>query len=126
MADIGLDGLTIGERVEKVTKECGYKTEDIAFELDLSSGHIRKLMRGEHPWREDYLEKYDVLKGIKENGAFLLVTNKRRLADSPEAQMELKERIEYDVKSIGNLPPKDRLNYLALLLEKTAELIKKE
>lgn len=122
MADIGLDGLTIGERVEKVTKEYGYKTEDIAFELDLSSGHIRKLMRGEHPWREDYLEKIANLLGADID----YLKTGRRLADSPEAQMELKERIEYDVKSIGNLPPKDRLNYLALLLEKTAELIKKE
>ena len=122
MADIGLDGLTIGERVEKVTKECGYKTEDIAFELDLSSGHIRKLMRGEHPWREDYLEKIANLLGADID----YLKTGRRLADSPEAQMELKERIEYDVKSIGILPPKDRLNYLALLLEKTAELIKKE
>lgn len=122
MADIGLDGLTIGERVEKVTKECGYKTEDIAFELDLSSGHIRKLMRGEHPWREDYLEKIANLLGADID----YLKTGSRLADSPEAQMELKERIEYDVNSIGNLPPKDRLNYLALLLEKTAELIKKE
>lgn len=122
MADIGLDGLTIGERVEKVTKEYGYKTEDIAFELDLSSGHIRKLMRGEHPWREDYIEKIAEL--LNEDVDYLKTG--RRIADNPGDQMELKERIEYDVKSIGNLPPKDRLNYLALLLEKTAELIKKE
>ena len=122
MADIGLEDLTIGERVERLTKEYGYKTEDIAFELDLSSGHIRKLMRGEHPWREDYLEKIANLLGADID----YLKTGRRLADSPEAQMELKERIEYDVKSIGNLPPKDRLNYLALLLEKTAELIKKE
>ncbi len=122
MADIGLEDLTIGERVERLTKEHGYKTEDIAFELDLSSGHIRKLMRGEHPWREDYIEK--IAKLLGEDIDYLKTG--RRLADNPDAHMELKERIEYDVESIGNLPPKDRLNYLALLLEKTAELIKKE
>lgn len=122
MADIGFDGFTIGERVEKATKEKGYKTEDIAFELELSSGHIRKLVRGEHPWREDYLEKIAILLG--EDLDYLKTG--RRLTDNPEAQMELKERIEYDVDTIGTLPLKDRLSYLVMLLEKTAELLKKE
>lgn len=51
--------------------------------LRFSNSEIKSTYYVEHPdlvvcTREDYLEKYDVLKGIKENGTFLLVTNKSK------------------------------------------------
>lgn len=120
MGDIGFDGLTIGERVAAAIRDKGYKVEDVAFALDLTTGHVRKLMRGEHDWKEDHLIAAAT---FLDQDLYYLKTG-RRFIGRPEEQMELKERIANDMNSVSQLPAEDRIEHLACILEIAAKIMR--
>lgn len=120
MGDIGFDGLTIGERIAAAINDKGCKVEDIAFALDLTAGHVRKLLRGEHAWKEEHLSS---AARFLDQDLYYLKTG-RRFIGRPEEQMELKERIANDMNSVSQLPTEDRIEHIASILEFAAKIIR--
>lgn len=120
MADINVNSVAVGNRIFHAINESEYTIEEVALELDLSSSHLRRLLKGQYNWRDYYIEFIADLLNMDPD---YFKYGKDYVSPHKDDQ-EFKDKLKEDLEHMETMTPADQLENLAFILAEASKWFK--
>lgn len=111
----------VGERVGRLMHDSGLKVEDLAFELDLSPAHLRKLLKDQFRWKREYIDRVAIIFQV----SYEYVQYGIDMVETIGTKESFEERLKKDMAHILSLDHDEQMRHWANIFETAAKSFKK-